>query len=973
MTHTHLWFSIQNALRSTITNGVTVRRTSLLGFVIILFTCSSFAQTVLYNNGKIRIGNGAENSINAKGNMQQPFYHNGSNWVKLTYSNIALNASYAIGGDGVNEWNTDGEIKNDPMMGAHNLDLSEFGEGVGKIISTGIISFSGTNLMVETTYVLLPESPFMKISVKLTNPGTTAIPNVRMWIGTRDDYVGITDNPSKQRGNLVDGQFDPLTDASKRGVAIRVTSGQEGVLLYADSENTHSILQNCCNWNNVINQNPLTAGVSSGSDSSYGLYFRFADLTPGESDQLTWYYAAGAIADFDEIIRSVAREVSPISQISCNSAIFKIPVEKSGTGYFMVVPSSAAPPTAPEIKAGVDYGEVTITTSGNATIVSGTTHQFILENLESATEYKVFFVLEEQPNVFSALNHHSFSTLSPLVINLESLSSSTCGPVGDGSIHTGVSGGQGPFTYLWSSGDTTDYISGKPAGEYAVVVNDASGCPAAIAETYIGADDMNPPVALTQPVTLHYDSTGTATLTSAQVNNGSYDDCGIDLIELSHDTFGCIPQGNTFHTVILTVFDLNGNMDEAVALVQVYDTIKPNVAAQNLVIYTHTNGSAFASAEAVDNGSTDNCTLAGKQLDKSVFGCEDLGDNSVSFTATDGYGNASSVDIIITVIDTIKPVVYAQNLVIELGEDGQANASALSADTGSVDNCEIAEIWLSKTNFDCSDLGVNTVWFTASDISGNETTKEITITVVDRIFPAIESPEEITMCAGTFDVLFSATTTDNCGSNATQISGPELGSHLSEGTHTIVFQATDLSGNTSTKSTLIHALSLPETTLDDTYEVLPGEPLQITSTEDPNLLCLWSTGDTTASVIIQVWEEIDMWVQVENETRCSITHEMLIKMRNPQELSGPPQKGTFLIYPNPAFDDMHMRFDLPEKMKSGDLMIVDAQGRILKKQTLRGIEDNDVVTIDIANLAQGPYHICLTSNGLNLSLPFVKY
>ena len=56
-------------------------------------------------------------------------------------------------------------------------------------------------------------------------------------------------------------------------------------------------------------------------------------------------------------------------------------------------------------------------------------------------------------------------------------------------------------------------------------------------------------------------------------------------------------------------------------------------------------------------------------------------------------------------------------------------------DNGSSDNCGIATTTLSKTDFDCTNVGANTVTLTVTDDNGNVSTCTATITVQDNVNP----------------------------------------------------------------------------------------------------------------------------------------------------------------------------------------------------------------------------------------------
>jgi len=373
--------------------------------------------TTILNNNKLRMGNGSENSVNASGNLQQPFYYNSvrNAWRKLTYSVYPLDNAFAIGGDKTNEWNLNGTRVENPTLSNQVIDKSGFiandgVNGYGTIISKGNITVGSSALEVENTYTLPQNSAYIEVKVKVKNVSAAPVENVRIWVGTRDDFVAETDQPNKQKGNLVDGAFVKITDPATRASALRISTPEEGILFYTNSDRGNTIIQSCCSFQNVTNLNPQTSVIDQTSDGSYGFYVRFNDLPVGASDEFTWYYAAGELADLNDIIKDVASASSSVSDNTSSGGTLKGTSSVNVTGYWLAVPHNATPPTAAEIKAGENYGSVTVAASGSSAMTANEETTFKMTGLSPSTEYDYYFVTEDASSQFSDISSGSFST-----------------------------------------------------------------------------------------------------------------------------------------------------------------------------------------------------------------------------------------------------------------------------------------------------------------------------------------------------------------------------------------------------------------------------------------------------------------------------------------------------------------------------------------------------------------------------------
>src|SRR6185369_13314164 len=187
-----------------------------------------------------------------------------------------------------------------------------------------------------------------------------------------------------------------------------------------------------------------------------------------------------------------------------------------------------------------------------------------------------------------------------------------------------------------------------------------------------------------------------------------------------------------------------------------------------------------------------------------------IGKTTNSFTATDASGNSSVCSFDVTVTDNQPPIAIAQNRTIQLDSTGSATISAAEINIGSSDNCSIVSMNLSKTNFDCNNIGDNTVTLTVTDIGGNTTSAAAVVTVVDNVSP-IARAKNVTIyldSVGTASV--AAETVDN-GSSDNCIIGTYFLSQISfdcssVGDNTVVLTVIDLSNNLSSDTAIVKVI-----------------------------------------------------------------------------------------------------------------------------------------------------------------------
>ncbi|NRA52480.1 MAG: hypothetical protein HRU12_25405, partial [Phaeodactylibacter sp.] len=305
--------------------------------------------------------------------------------------------------------------------------------------------------------------------------------------------------------------------------------------------------------------------------------------------------------------------------------------------------------------------------------------------------------------------------------------------------------GLGALTVLAVDGGTSDacgidtlYIDQEifdctHVGDQTVTLTaiDANGNMSTCTST-VTVEDNVAPEAFCQDVTLILDGSGQASLTPAEVDNGSSDACGISSSTLDVSAFDCDDIGD--NEVILTVTDNNGNSNSCTATVSVQDTIMPIALCQDVTVQLDEDGVGILTAMEVDAGSADVC-LDTLLLSETTFGCGNVGTNTVVLSAIDPAGNTATCSATITVEDNVPPIAGCQDVSVELDSMGFAVVLPADVENGSTDACGIGPFMLDQDVFSCDEVGANAVILTVEDENNNSDTCSATVTVTDPIAP----------------------------------------------------------------------------------------------------------------------------------------------------------------------------------------------------------------------------------------------
>ena len=320
--------------------------------------------------------------------------------------------------------------------------------------------------------------------------------------------------------------------------------------------------------------------------------------------------------------------------------------------------------------------------------------------------------------------------------------------------------------------------------------------------------DDTPPTASCKSATIFLNNLGEVSLTTADVNNGSFTACGMADISLSQVNFNCLHVGP--NAVVLTIEDAAGRTANCTATVSVKDPIAPSVSCKNLTVLLNANGSAAIAPAAIFLSGSDNCGAVNLvSAIPNSFNCNNIGANSVVLTVNDGNGNMKTCNSTVTVRDSTKPTVTCKNHSVALSSNGSASITPGNVFLSGFDNCgTINLVSVVPNSFNCSKIGGNAVTLTVNDGNGNTKTCTATVTVVDN------TPPTVTCKNHTAALNSSGTTTftpshfyqagnDNCGTVNLVSVVPGAFGCANIGSHSVTLTVNDGHGNTKTCSATV--------------------------------------------------------------------------------------------------------------------------------------------------------------------------
>ncbi len=375
-----------------------------------------------------------------------------------------------------------------------------------------------------------------------------------------------------------------------------------------------------------------------------------------------------------------------------------------------------------------------------------------------------------------------------LIANAQGFPESSSG-ANDGSASAAPTGGTAPYTFMWSTGETTSSILNLAPGNYVVTVTDDNDCTSEEIVAVAPGDCNLIISASSNPVSCFGESDGSL---SVSIENA------VDPVVIEWSTGDNTENVNNVSAGVysVTVTDaLNcQNIESGIEvgspgeILVTGDIIQIPVCATDSdgIISVKINGGTSPFTYEWELGSTSD-TLNG------VF------PGVYPVTVTDANLCTGSGSVALGNGDFENPDIVLNDLILYIDESGNVPSfDQNDFDGGSSDNCGISGFDWDQNNYDCSDIGSQMIVVNLIDVNGNISQDSFQLTILDTIPPNVICTQDLVFMGCNNIEYNDPTGFDNCGiADVRLVEGPESGSSFDIGTTTIIYEIEDNGGNIS--------------------------------------------------------------------------------------------------------------------------------------------------------------------------------
>lgn len=527
--------------------------------------------------------------------------------------------------------------------------------------------------------------------------------------------------------------------------------------------------------------------------------------------QLTVIDAAGLSASCQAIV-TVRDTISPVAQCPTTPVV----VQLSALNGTVQVPAAA-----------VDGGSTDNCSISNI-LINGSTNQVyncsdiglnnvtltVIDNASPANSATCQAVIEVQDTVTPTI------ICQPLTVTLNATTGQATvvpsqidgGSFDNCNIVSYLINGQSSVTYNCSNVGTNNVV---------FEIEDASGNIATCQTTVTVNDNTNPSISCS-PHTAYLTTGGTVSVVPQDVATAS-DVCGTLTFTINGQPnvlFDCSDVGSP-QVVTVQVTDASNNVNSCTGIVTVLDTISPDAQCQNITVDIGANGQVQVFANQVNQGSSDNCAISNFTINgqsQLTFTCADIGVQTVNFEVTDPSGNVGICQADITVQDNVDPdAICVSPFTIPLNSNGTVTIQATDIDSASTDNCNIVSRTINgatSLQFDCSNVGTNTITLEVTDPSGGTDFCQTTVTVQDITPPTMVCQPATVYLGASGTTTVNATVIDGGSSDACGILNYRINGQPTEtydcnqigAPQAATLIVTDINGNVDSCSTTVTVL-----------------------------------------------------------------------------------------------------------------------------------------------------------------------